>query len=252
MPRYNKFFGVLEGRADAHVPSQPIPGQEAIVHRQQSSVATTNESPRGGDKDGDGQPQFQLFDQIRLPAYLRHLEKNPQSYVMGFDEFDAGHDWNSDAFPLALCEFLAYKSALAYERPARIEQNLLREHPRGISNFRFFDSRNRYGHTQAYGFVLSRTAYIVFRGTEFLTWADWATDFDTRLTTKLDPQRYEDRKAMDRRAGTGPSHRFCHRLGACAGGRVRVDRSTPRKPRCGAHRLVRSFARRRARQARRV
>ena len=146
------------------------------------------------DENGERQPQFQLFDQARLLAYVRHLAKKPQSYVMGFDRFDAGHDWNSDAFPLALCEFLAYKSALAYERPARIEQNLLREHPRGISDFKFFDSRNRYGHTQAFGFVLSGTAYMVFRGTEFLTWADWATDFDTRLTTKLDDERYEREK----------------------------------------------------------
>ena len=192
MPRYNKYFGVLEGRADARAPASPQSArQEAAGHHQLSPNLATLEAPSADDQNTERLPRFRFFDPDRLPAYVRHLENKPRNYFVGFDEFDAGHDWNSDAFPLALCEFLAYKSALAYERPARIEQNLLREHPRGIASFKFFDSRNRYGHTQAYGFVLSRTAYIVFRGTEFLTWADWATDFDTALTTKLDRQRYE-------------------------------------------------------------
>ncbi len=144
----------------------------------------------------EGRPASQFLAQARVASYVRFLETDARTYHPAFDFFDADHDWDGSHFPLNLCEFLAYKSALAYRGRRQIEDNLMREHARGITHFAFFEHQGRHGDTQGYGFVVQDTAYVVFRGTEFLTLADWVTDFDTALTTELDAKRYgelEDR-----------------------------------------------------------
>jgi pimeloyl-ACP methyl ester carboxylesterase len=143
-----------------------------------------------------GRPDLQFVSQGRVAPYVRFLESGPLKYHPGFDVFDAHHDWDSGTFPLVLCEFLAYKAALAYRSRKTIHDNLISEHPFGITDFAFFEHRSAHGDTQAYGFVLNGTAYLVFRGTEFLTLADWVTDFDTELTSDIDQARYDDLKTL--------------------------------------------------------
>ena len=90
---------------------------------------------------------LQFLRQTHIAPYIRHLEQGAGHYLSGFDVFDSEHDWNSETFPLGLCEFLAYKTGLAYYEAARIERNLLDEHPGGISYFQFFDSPGGHGDT---------------------------------------------------------------------------------------------------------
>ena len=95
-------------------------------------------------------------------------------------------NWTDDKgpFPLALCEFLAYKTALAYPNGATIAAHLSEcgIDVNDTGSFAFFDSRTeRRGDTQGYGFVMGDTAFIVMRGTVSLK--DWADDFMALPTT---------------------------------------------------------------------
>ena len=86
--------------------------------------------------------------------------------------------WDTHGINLPLCEFLAYKAALAYGTNDDIEQalNLSR-----YSNFSFFDfQKTGVVDTQAFGFVFDETIFIIFRGSEKKE--DWKSNFDDVLT----------------------------------------------------------------------
>lgn len=107
--------------------------------------------------------------------------------------------WKNDAgrlrIPLPLCEFLAYKAALAYEHEKSIEANLPPN-----SQFRFFNSaadddadqlvatkkidRGGLPDTQGFGFVRDGMAIIVMRGT--VSKADWQGNFEDTVVSCLD------------------------------------------------------------------
>ena len=85
--------------------------------------------------------------------------------------------------PVPLCEFLAYKAALAYEEKATIERHLGVDNPR----FQFFNTANdrpRTADTQGYGFVHQGMAFIVMRGS--MQDEDWETNFLDTLTSDLE------------------------------------------------------------------
>ncbi len=95
--------------------------------------------------------------------------------------------------PLQLCEFLAYKTGLAYETEARIKA-FLETCCVGItpqnSHFRFFDSARNgadahgiLADAQGYGFVFERKAFVIFRGTQGRN--DWQINRTDTLTDKL-------------------------------------------------------------------
>jgi pimeloyl-ACP methyl ester carboxylesterase len=98
--------------------------------------------------------------------------------------------------PLQLCEFLAYKTALAYESADRIRAYLERCHD-GFQRIRVFDSSTDKGHAgrlladaQGYGFVFERKAFVIFRGTTSAH--DWKINRIDALTNDIG-------KAGDRR-----------------------------------------------------
>lgn len=84
--------------------------------------------------------------------------------------------------PLPLCEFLAYKAALSYERSDIIRHNL-EACCQGIEHFKFFDTdRQTNGEvdTQGFGFVYEGKAFIILRGSASDT--DWKGNFNDALT----------------------------------------------------------------------
>jgi hypothetical protein len=88
--------------------------------------------------------------------------------------------------PLQLCEFLAYKTALAYEPEERIK-TYLSDCCDGMTNFIFFDSKDA-ADTQGYGFVFENKAFVVFRGTETAGTGmglDWAINLSDAMTDTL-------------------------------------------------------------------
>jgi pimeloyl-ACP methyl ester carboxylesterase len=91
--------------------------------------------------------------------------------------------------PLQLCEFLAYKTALAYEPEDRIK-NFLKQCCGDVTRIRVFDSaRNKendagvLADAQAYGFVFERKAFVIFRGTA--SGNDWKINRIDALTSDL-------------------------------------------------------------------
>lgn len=99
--------------------------------------------------------------------------------------------------PLQLCEYLAYKTALAYEPADRITA-FLQHCSHGVTRIRVFDTArdktNAAGvlvDAQAFGFVFERHAYVIFRGTS--SGNDWKINRIDTLTSDLG-------KAADRRA----------------------------------------------------
>ncbi len=118
-----------------------------------------------------------------------------------------GYEWRPEnaasgsRVPLQLCEFLAYKTALAYESSARI-QAYLETCCGGISRYRFFDSardaKNREGvmaDAQGYGFVFDHKAYVIFRGTE--SGNDWKINRLDTLTSELGNSSDRRTKKLD-------------------------------------------------------
>lgn len=106
----------------------------------------------------------------------------------------AGYDWKDPAtgkprVPAALCEFLAYKTALVYEEPDIVERN------RGpATNFKFFDSSlKKFTDTQGCGFFQDGIAFIVMRGTQ--SRADWRVNLNDKFTDNL---RKHDQAFVDR------------------------------------------------------
>lgn len=95
--------------------------------------------------------------------------------------------------PLPLCEFLAYKAALSYERSEIIRHNL-ESCCQGIEHFKFFDTdRQTNGEvdTQGFGFVYEGKAFIILRGSASDT--DWEGNFNDALTdvTKFTGDRWQ-------------------------------------------------------------
>lgn len=104
----------------------------------------------------------------------------PQDYT--WEKGDKG-----PRIPLELCEYLAYKTSLAYEDETRIEA-YLRECCPGIARFQFFSSSKSEGggklaDAQGYGFVFERKAFVIFRGTENQN--DWAINQADAMTDSL-------------------------------------------------------------------
>ena len=107
-----------------------------------------------------------------------------------FSVFSGRPDWADDKarFPLALCEFLAYKSLLAYDRDEVIGPHLKNGNCRGFveGTYKFFDSTiDGKGDTQGYGFALGDIAFVVMRGSVSLR--DWIDDLTATPTTADGP-----------------------------------------------------------------
>lgn len=119
-----------------------------------------------------------LFDDYVKYVSSGGVEPDPRFAIL-----DKAPDWSGgkDQFPLALCEFLAYKSVLAYEDDEAIRKHLAGKNCRGIreDSYKFFDS-NPKGDTQGFGFVMGGTAFIVMRGSASLR--DWRDDLTARMT----------------------------------------------------------------------
>ena len=104
------------------------------------------------------------------------------------------------SFPLPLCEFLAYKTVLAYESDATIREHFRNKNCRGISeeSYCFFDSSRTVGDTQGFGFVIGDTAFIVMRGSASLR--DWIDD----LTATMTDSSWVAKKTRERVGGADP------------------------------------------------
>lgn len=92
---------------------------------------------------------------------------------------------DKDKIPLELCEFLAYKSVLAYEDEGPLKAHFEGGGWRGMKaeSFEFFDTGKK-GDTQGFGFVSGTTAFIAMRGTTSVE--DWFNDLSPALTTDKD------------------------------------------------------------------
>ena len=120
--------------------------------------------------------------------------------------------------PLQLCEFLAYKTALAYEPADRIKAFLERCCP-GVDRISVFDStrekKNSHGvlaDAQGFGFVFERKAFVIFRGSSSSN--DWKTNRLDMLTSDLGSAA--DRRTEALRKAYGP---LLDKLGDPAPGR---------------------------------
>lgn len=143
---------------------------------------------------------YQFLDDESIGDYLEKIRnpwtpsptgpRRPQPPIVDFAELD--RDWTVEKFPLALCEYLAYTSGLAYRSARRIRHDLLgldakgRRYKEGVDQFAFFDTSEpgatvRYTDTQAFAFVHHGTGYLIFRGTTGV--ADWYTNLSGELTT---------------------------------------------------------------------
>jgi pimeloyl-ACP methyl ester carboxylesterase len=96
--------------------------------------------------------------------------------------------WSRDGktrAPMALCELVAYKTALAYEDEAEIRASV-----GGAPHVGFFDSsRVGLADTQGFAFIQDGMAFVVMRGTEKGT--DWTTNLQHQLTDELKTPRRE-------------------------------------------------------------
>ena len=118
-------------------------------------------------------------------------------------------DWKSQTYPLILCEFLAYKAALAYKSEAEIKSDLLGLARNGTQLFNtpfhaveYFDTtgpnaRMPFTDTQGFAFVLGRVGYVVMRGTE--SWADMRTNRHDEPTSET----FDELSRLEQRAVGG-------------------------------------------------
>lgn len=114
------------------------------------------------------------------------------------------HDWAREGIPLELCEFLAYKSALAYH-PGDVIGHNLKTCCEGIDSFAYFDATTDKDSgipavdTQGYGFRYQGKAFIIMRGTS--TWSDWKGNLRDLLTDPgpvSEKERAAAKKALDK------------------------------------------------------
>lgn len=121
-----------------------------------------------------------------LDKYLTFAASNDDHRDYLVASHVAGFRADADNVPLELCEYLAYKSVLAYEQDeAAISQHFDRCGWRGITrgSLEFFDTKKN-SDTQGFGYVSGDTAFIVMRGTTSAT--DWRTDLTMGVTTDDD------------------------------------------------------------------
>lgn len=97
-----------------------------------------------------------------------------------------GYVWSADGktrAPMALCEFVAYKTALAYEAETTIRANV-----GNVQHFKFFDSKDDdVSDTQGYVFMYDGIAFVIMRGTE--NQRDWKVNLQDQLTDELQARR---------------------------------------------------------------
>ena len=121
-----------------------------------------------------------------LDKYLAFAASNDDEPDYLIASHVAGFKADAQNVPLELCEYLAYKSVLAYEADkAAISRHFDRCGWRGIKrdSLEFFDTKEK-GDTQGFGYVSGDTAFIVMRGTTSAT--DWMNDLTTSVTTDDD------------------------------------------------------------------
>jgi Lipase (class 3) len=111
----------------------------------------------------------------------------------------ADHVWSKDGktrAPMALCELVAYKTALAYEDEAEIKASL-----GDAPHVRFFDSsRDGLVDTQGFAFIHDGMAFVIMRGTE--KGSDWTTNLQHQLTDELQtPRRQKLGKELKKQHG---------------------------------------------------
>ena len=146
--------------------------------------ATENPSRTPSPFDGPTDDAVDLDFGILEPQVLASLAQHGRSTAGASRLLPLDEVWRRSAerkrqrVPLPLCEFLAYKAALAYEKEAVIESNL-----GNATDFTFFDSSDTVVDTQGYGFRYDGAAFIVMRGTE--SHADWTVNLDDTLTGSL-------------------------------------------------------------------
>lgn len=194
--------GIGSGHAEshqgdgAHAPSEPVP---------EARSTPSSASP----PDAEYPLEYQFLDDSAVAPYLESLRhfpptnSRPQSGSGSLADavdrkapfpvaFTPGNrNWTAATYPLILCEFLAYKSGLAYRSPREIYRDLMgigsdgSPYNQGITQYAFFDTAHpsatvRFGDTQAFAFIHQRTGYVIFRGTS--TIADVKTDLHDELT----------------------------------------------------------------------
>lgn len=130
------------------------------------------------------------------------------------------HDAEKPTVPLQLCEFLAYRTGLAYEPETRIKhyiETCCEGSTPETARFRFFDSTKvRNGDPEAlakartavdaqgYGFVFERKAFVIFRGTQPSSGSDWAINRSDALTGELAGKEDARYQKLERRYGPLP------------------------------------------------
>ena len=111
-------------------------------------------------------------------------------------------DTGLQRIPVPLCEYLAYKAALVYEKQGVIAVNLGR-----ATDLAYFDSTRstRVADTQACGFVDDGMICIVLRGTEGgkAGKADWATNLEDGFTDRLQGVDQSEIARLVKRHGQG-------------------------------------------------
>lgn len=139
--------------------------------------------------------------------FTRDFSSDGRQRTLVADDFTRRNSTSDDVppVPLQLCEFLAYKTALAYESADRIKAFLERCR-QGVSRIRVFDStRDKknagsvLADAQAFGFVLERNAFLIFRGTS--SGNDWKINRIDTLTKALETAT--DKRAVALRATYG-------------------------------------------------
>lgn len=181
--------------------NQPPPDKILEPKAQYETVPAARRAPDAGDKKPDPQdvpapaPAKPLaaadrFDALflkpgNIDTYLAFAAsgKEDASFLVA----SALKNWRADKdkIPLELCEFLAYKSVLAYEDEGPLKAHFEGGGWRGMKaeSFEFFDT-GKNGDTQGFGFVSGTTAFIAMRGTTSVE--DWFTDLSPALTTDED------------------------------------------------------------------
>ena len=124
---------------------------------------------------------------------------------LSFAVLPDGHNWVQDGVPLELCEFLAYKTALAYQDAAAIHYDLTKC-CHGITDFAYFNSTIGDDampsiDTQGFGFVFEGKAFVIMRGTT--STSDWRGNLTDQLT---DGPHFEEarQRLMTKHGDVGP------------------------------------------------
>ena len=148
--------------------------------------------PEAGTRSVSGSMSGNMSGRRLLPSVLNWRSQDPATA--------------ETRVPLQLCEFLAYKTALAYETAERIE-NYLKDCCTGYTRVKFFDStvgdNATYGalaDAQAYGFVFEGKAFVIFRGTS--SGIDWKINRMDALTDDVLVRK--DKRYLPLRKTYGP------------------------------------------------